>query len=436
MVLTSFYFRNGRIRDEEHFRMGKFEGEYRSYYKNGRLRERGAFKNDRRDGDYEAYDREGRLREKALYRNGKLVGTFMTFAGGRRGLRRGVGGRMTLPPDDMDDDREDRERAVDDLLKNLHEFQTNRNVPGEARGQVRRGSPGRDRFHENSDRFREEASWFKTSSFPPMAPITEKRPSPTASIIARKLNAQLIGLHVVDIRLIRGPVFTDISGSVGLPPYQEFLPAIESGLDAKADAILQDFRGQCEAAGVHPETMKVTGVIDETIIEEGRKCCDWILLAQRGEHFHIDGGAILGSTAQSVVRRSGKPVLVTPEHFREIESMAVAYDGSAPAHKALKLAAELSERAAWPLSVVIITSDPSVGREDLEEGGGVPDVPSRSTAPPSSSRARRTRNSSSSSGRGRWNFSSWGPTATTASGNSWSAPRPPRSSGRARSRSS
>jgi nucleotide-binding universal stress UspA family protein len=181
--------------------------------------------------------------------------------------------------------------------------------------------------------------------------------------IARKFGVQLIGLHVVDIRLIRGPVFTDISGSVGLPPYQEFLPAIESGLEEKADAILRDFSGQCEAAGVHPETMKVTGIIDETIIDQGKKCCDWILLAQRGEHFHIDGGAILGSTAQSVVRRSGKPVLVTPKQFREIKSMAVAYDGSAPANKALKLAAELSERTAWPLSIVIITTDPSVGEK-------------------------------------------------------------------------
>ncbi len=180
--------------------------------------------------------------------------------------------------------------------------------------------------------------------------------------LARKLDARLTGLHVVDIRLIRGPVFTDISGSVGLPPYQEFLPAIESGLEAKADAILEDFRRQCETAGIHPEVLKVTGVIDETIIEEGRKCCDWILLAQRGEHFHIDDGAILGSTAQSVVRRSGKPVLVTPEHFREIESMAIAYDGSAPAHKALKLAAELSKCASWPLTVVII-ADPSLGEK-------------------------------------------------------------------------
>ncbi len=179
--------------------------------------------------------------------------------------------------------------------------------------------------------------------------------------IAKRLEAGLTGLHVVDVRLLQGPLFTDISGSVGLPPYQEFLPAIESTLEAKAESILKEFRDQCQAAGIQPETKKVTGVIDEAIIEEGRKCCDWILLAQRGEHFHIGSGAILGSTAQAVVRRSGKPVLVTPETFREIESMALAYDGSAPSHNALKLAAELSERASWPLSVVIVTDDQTLG---------------------------------------------------------------------------
>ena len=189
--------------------------------------------------------------------------------------------------------------------------------------------------------------------------------------IARKLDAQLTGLHVVDIRLMQGPVFTDISGSIGLPPYQELLPVIESGLDAKAEAILNEFREQCEAAGIHPETKKVVGVIDETIVEEGRRCCDWVLLAQRGEHFHLGGGAILGSTAQSVVRRSGKPVLVTPEHFREIKTMALAYDGSAPADNALKLAAELSQQAAWPLSVVIITDDQALGAKRSQKAKDV-----------------------------------------------------------------
>lgn len=179
--------------------------------------------------------------------------------------------------------------------------------------------------------------------------------------IARKLDAQLTGLHVVDIRLMQGPVFTDISGSIGLPPYQELLPVIESGLEAKAEAILAEFRAQCEAAGLRPETKKVVGVIDQTIVDEGRRCCDWVLLAQRGEHFHLGDGAILGSTAQSVVRRSGKPVLVTPEQFREIKTMALAYDGSAPADNALNLAAGLSQQAGWPLSVVIITDDEAFG---------------------------------------------------------------------------
>lgn len=185
--------------------------------------------------------------------------------------------------------------------------------------------------------------------------------------IASKLDARLTGLHVVDVRLMQGPVFTDISGSIGLPPYQEFLPAIESNLEAKAVEILTEFREQCEAGGIHPETKKITGVIDEAIIEEGRQCCDWILLAQRGEHFHIGSGAILGSTAQSVVRHSGKPVIVTPEHFRKINRMALAYDGSPPAQNALNLAAELSARAVWPLSVVIITDDQALGAELSEK---------------------------------------------------------------------
>jgi nucleotide-binding universal stress UspA family protein len=98
------------------------------------------------------------------------------------------------------------------------------------------------------------------------------------------------------------------------------------------------------------------GIIDETILEEGKKT-DWILLAQRGEHFHLAKGGILGSTAELVVRNSGKPVLVTPAHYQDIESMALAYDGSPPAHNALKLAVNLSEKASWPLTIISITDD-------------------------------------------------------------------------------
>jgi len=174
--------------------------------------------------------------------------------------------------------------------------------------------------------------------------------------MAKKFGASLEGIHVIDVRMIQGPVVTDITGSIGVPPCQEFYPLIEKGLEERAEAVLAAFRRRCEERGVTPSVRKAYGVIDETIIEAGREA-DWIILARRGEHFHLAKGAILGSTAEAVVRKAGKPVMVTPRDFVEIESMALAYDGSPPAKNALRLAAFLSEKAAWPLTTLIVTAD-------------------------------------------------------------------------------
>jgi nucleotide-binding universal stress UspA family protein len=174
--------------------------------------------------------------------------------------------------------------------------------------------------------------------------------------IARKLDASLIGLYVLDVNLIQGPMLTDISGSVGMPPYDGFFDAIETALNEKADCILKDFQERCQKSGVNVEVKKTIGRISPIIIEEAQNA-DLILMAKKGEHFHLKEGGLLGSVAEAVVRDSGKPVLVTPENFVEIESMALAYDGSDSALKALELSLELSKRAVWPITVVIITSD-------------------------------------------------------------------------------
>lgn len=174
--------------------------------------------------------------------------------------------------------------------------------------------------------------------------------------IARKLDASLIGLYVLDVNLIQGPMLTDISGSVGMPPYDGFFDAIETSLNEKADGILRDFQERCKKSGIKAEVKKTIGKISPIIIEEAQSA-DLILMAKKGEHFHLKEGGLLGSVAEAVVRNSGKPVLITPENFVEIESMGLAYDGSDSASKALKLSLELSDQAVWPLTAVIITSD-------------------------------------------------------------------------------
>jgi nucleotide-binding universal stress UspA family protein len=174
--------------------------------------------------------------------------------------------------------------------------------------------------------------------------------------IARNLAASLIGVYVLDVNLIQGPMFTDISGSVGMPPYDGFFEAVETSLNEKADFILKDFTERCRRAGVGFETKKPIGKISRVIIEEGQNA-DLIVMARKGEHFHLKEGGLLGSVAEAVVRNSGKPVIVTPENFIEIESMAIAYDGSEPAKKALKFSLDFSENTAWPLTAIIINSD-------------------------------------------------------------------------------
>lgn len=180
--------------------------------------------------------------------------------------------------------------------------------------------------------------------------------------IAKKLEAGLTGLHVIDIKVVQGPLMGEIALYSNVPTSYEFLPKIEDALGKRGEKILEDFRASCEQAGVKHELKIIKGLIDEVIIHEAEKA-EWTLLAQRGEHFHLTQGAILGSTAEAVVRKSKKPVMITPKDFREIESMALAYDGSAPAENALKAAAELAEKAKWPLTLVTITDDSEAGNK-------------------------------------------------------------------------
>jgi len=174
--------------------------------------------------------------------------------------------------------------------------------------------------------------------------------------IALKLNAAISGLHVLDVNLLQGPMLTDISGAVGMPPYDGFFNAVETSLNERADIIIDNFHEHCRKAGLKPETKKVIGKISETIIEEAQDV-DFIVMARKGEHFHLKEGGLLGSVAESVIRHCTKPVMITPNNFLEIESMGIAYDGSPSAKKALDFSLGLSKQTAWPLTAVIITED-------------------------------------------------------------------------------
>jgi nucleotide-binding universal stress UspA family protein len=173
--------------------------------------------------------------------------------------------------------------------------------------------------------------------------------------LAERFGAKITGLHVVDDRDLEGPLLSDIAGALGFTPYQNYLPKFRKILEDRGDFILETFRNTCERKSIRPKLKRISGTVPGMIAEEAKKV-DLVIIAQRGEHERWSSG-LLGSTTESVVRRSPRPVLVTPPSFREFANVLVAYDGSVESNQALKTTCETFVFSDTRLKAVIVTGD-------------------------------------------------------------------------------
>ena len=181
--------------------------------------------------------------------------------------------------------------------------------------------------------------------------------------LARRLRARVIGLHVLDIVSIEGSFLHDVSGSLGFEPYLDFSSKMREALQERGRVLLDAFTARCETEGIAYDTVLPMGIVANEICDHARTA-DLVVVGHRGVNEQFSTG-LLGSTTESVTRKSPKPVLVTPLQFREITRPLLAYDGSQRASAALHAAAELTSALQLPLTVV------HVGRDDAGEGSRV-----------------------------------------------------------------
>lgn len=186
-----------------------------------------------------------------------------------------------------------------------------------------------------------------------------------AIYIAKKFNAEIKGLNVLDIKTLEGPFLSDVSGALGFSPYQSYLPKFQEILEEKGNIILQEFKKACEDESIKTNTKRLTGIISNIIAEEGKKV-DLIVMAQRGEHAEWSSG-LLGSTTESVVRKSLRPVFITPQRFRTFNTVLHPCDGSSGSNKALKLACEIAYSMKLKLKVIIVMNNEKRSKEILAE---------------------------------------------------------------------
>ncbi len=176
-----------------------------------------------------------------------------------------------------------------------------------------------------------------------------------AIFYAEFFNSEICGLNVIDIRSLEGPFLSDISASLGFAPFQNYLPKFEQILDERSDLILNVIEDIVSKNKIKFRKKKLTGVVSTIISEESKKF-DLVVIAQRGEHEQWSTG-LLGSTTESVVRKAPRPVLVTPNTYRQIKKVIVAYDGEVESSNALKTACEMFLSDSFHISVVMVTDD-------------------------------------------------------------------------------
>ena len=180
-----------------------------------------------------------------------------------------------------------------------------------------------------------------------------------AVALAKRYEATLHGLYVVDVKLLEGPFLRDISASLGTAPYVNYQNNIALILEERGKAALEAFAAACDEASVAHTTTQVTGVVIRSILEKG-ELADLIVMGRGGEHSEwLDG--LVGSTTQAVVRRASRPVLLTSTETPALERFVVAYDGSAHAKRALQTSAGIGTEWKTPFHVLM------VGKERADE---------------------------------------------------------------------
>jgi len=162
-----------------------------------------------------------------------------------------------------------------------------------------------------------------------------------AIALARTFGASVIGLSVVDVRLLMGPFLHDLAASIGFGDLDSYRPQVRQTLVDKANAALDYVEESCRPAEVTCERALAEGKIVAEIVERAQ-FADLLVMGKEGLHAELTD-TVLGSTVEAVVRRTNRPVLLAPPQFSPIRTALAAYDGSAYAFDALRALADMAK---------------------------------------------------------------------------------------------
>jgi len=167
--------------------------------------------------------------------------------------------------------------------------------------------------------------------------------------LARTLGARARGVTVVETGRVQS--LRAAPAGVAVPP----LESLEGYLKARGDAVCQRLAERGRSAGVEIETESVVGIADDRIVERG-EACDLVVVGRDGEN-QSWRTALIGPTADGVIRKSSKPCVVVPPGAQLGGALLLAFDGSAGSSMAARLAVEIGTKLGQSVHVFVDSKD-------------------------------------------------------------------------------
>lgn len=191
-----------------------------------------------------------------------------------------------------------------------------------------------------------------------LAPLDRSAYSAAAQALAIRIAgaqpSRLAALRVVNVRSASGRVLRDLPGWLGFEP-AVVDAEVEAEAVREAQALVDGFVARAAAEGVAAEGLVEQGAIDERIAHHGA-AADLVVMGFRGEseeRFPGQGGG----HAQGLLQRIATPVLWATPGADRIDAVAVGYDGSESARRAVRAVRHLLAPLGVPIHAIHVTPD-------------------------------------------------------------------------------
>jgi nucleotide-binding universal stress UspA family protein len=186
-----------------------------------------------------------------------------------------------------------------------------------------------------------------------------------AAWVAKRIDASVELLHVVNIRERPADKPRDLSGNIGVQTLDHLMSEmVEQDRTRNRTAqeigrhLLDEGRAILKEAGVTNTTITLRNGALVDVVHDLSVKADLIVLGKRGEGADFASGH-LGSNLERVVRAIDRPCLVTARAFNPIKRMLIAFDGGKSTRRAVSYVASSPASRDLEIHLVIASDQPN-----------------------------------------------------------------------------